>query len=89
MGRERCETETDRYEFGVGVPEGVDGDAGGEVEVFPVLGVPNMHTLSPSKDERRAGVDGQKTTLRAVEFGLDMFGDALGRFWVCDGGVRC
>jgi hypothetical protein len=43
-------------EGGVGVAEGVDGDAGGEVEVGVVLFVPDAHPGAADEREREASV---------------------------------
>ena len=44
--------------LGVAVTERVDGDAGGEIEVLPVLNVPEIGALALDEHGRRAGVGG-------------------------------
>jgi len=60
---------------GVAVPQRIDADAGGKVEVLPALGVPRNHALARHQRDRAAGVGVEDVV---VITGNNFFGIQLG-----------
>ena len=54
-------------DLGIAMPQRRHSDAGGEIQVLPVLNIPEVRTLAPDEDGGRSGVGGHHVLCMLVD----------------------